>query len=60
VTKNNQLVVFSPWCILQVNEATIIGYAPSWIPRSSLEPTEFLAIALEYPLHDYPHLGLQH
>jgi hypothetical protein len=47
-------------CVLQVNEVAIVGYAPSWILGSKLEAIEFLTIASEYPLHDYPHIGLQH
>ncbi len=54
MTENNQLMTISPWCVLQVNEATIIGYAPSWIFGSSLEAVEFLAVVTKYPLHDYP------
>jgi hypothetical protein len=60
VIENNQLMVFSPWCILQVNEVAIVGYAPSWILGSSLEVDEFLIVVHEYPLHDCPHIGLQH
>ncbi len=58
--ENNQLMVFSSWCVLQVNEEAIVGYAPSWILKSSLELVKFLVIVLEYPLHDCFHLGLQH
>jgi hypothetical protein len=60
VIKNNQLLALSPWCVLRVNEATIVGYAPSWIHGSGLEVAKFLVVALEYPLFDYSHLGLQH
>jgi hypothetical protein len=52
------MVIF-PWCVLYVNEETIISYAPSWILRSNLETIEFLAAILKY-FQDYPHLGLQH
>ncbi len=60
MTKNNQLMVFSPWYVLQVNEATIVGYAPSWILGSSLEVVKFLVVGIEYPLPNYPHIGLKH
>jgi hypothetical protein len=50
----------SPWCVMQVNEVTIVSYAPSWILGSRLETTEFLTIASEYPLPNYLHLSLQH
>jgi hypothetical protein len=60
MTKTNQLMVFSPWCVLQVNEVTIVGYALSWILGSSLKATEFLAVAPKYPSPNCLHLGLQH
>ncbi len=57
--ENNRLMVFFPWCVLQVNEVVIVGYAPSWIFGSNLETTEFLVATLEYSQY-YLHLGLQH
>ncbi len=53
-------MVISPWCVLQVNEVAIVGYAPSWILGSSLEAVKFLAVTFKYPLPNCPHIGLQH
>ncbi len=59
MVENNQLMGFSPYCILQVNEVMTIGYAHSWILKSHLEVIEFPIIILEYFLNCF-HLGLQH
>jgi len=52
-------MVFSPWCVLQVNEVATIGYAPSWILGSRLEITKFPTTNFKC-FQDYLHLGLQH
>ncbi len=59
MTEKNELMVIFPWCVLHVNEPTIVGYAPSWILGSNLEIIKFLATTFEY-FQNYPHLGLQH
>jgi hypothetical protein len=59
VIENNPLMVFFPWCVLQVNEATTLSYAPSWIFRLNLETIEFPITTPKYFLN-YLHLGLQH
>jgi len=50
------MVIF-PWCVLQVNEVVIMGYAPSWIFGSNLETFEFPVATPKY-FQYYSHLGL--
>jgi hypothetical protein len=52
-------MIFFPWCVLHVIEATTVSYAPSWIFWLNLETNEFPIATPKYFLN-YLHLGLQH